>query len=166
MKVDPSNKQFVFKMLYLRGLASFNLELFRDAFDDFSECLRIDEESAKALSARGKAHAALDEHEESIIDWEESLRLCYSTEVVSSLEDAEFQMRIISKKETCFDVLGVNSKADVKDVKKALKISLRNHSAKSPNETQIERKKFDAKLQKHIAAYKSIISSKVPTKKR
>jgi DnaJ homolog subfamily C member 7 len=74
LKTDPSNKNFIFMMLFNRGIACDKVGQLKEAFDDYSEALKIKETDAKALYRRASIHYKLKEFEDCIIDCEAALK--------------------------------------------------------------------------------------------
>jgi hypothetical protein len=58
-----------------RGLAFYNLKLYQQAIEDFSQALRIKPQYAEALNNRGNAYYAVDQYEKAEADFNQSLRL-------------------------------------------------------------------------------------------
>jgi Tetratricopeptide repeat/TPR repeat len=58
-----------------RGLAFYNLKLYQQAIEDFSQALRLNPQYAEALNNRGNAFYALDQYERAEADFNQSLRL-------------------------------------------------------------------------------------------
>jgi len=58
-----------------RGLAFYNLELYQQAIEDFSQALRIKPQYAEALNNRGNAYYAMDQYEKAEADFNQSLQL-------------------------------------------------------------------------------------------
>jgi Flp pilus assembly protein TadD len=58
-----------------RGLAFYNLKLYQQAIEDFSQALRIKPQYAEALNNRGNAYYAMDQYEKAEADFNQSLQL-------------------------------------------------------------------------------------------
>lgn len=58
-----------------RGLAFYNLKLYQQAIEDFSQALRIKPQYAEALNNRGNAYYAMDQYEKAEADLNQSLQL-------------------------------------------------------------------------------------------
>lgn len=153
--VDPSNKKMKLLMLYNRGITDFKLERFKDAFNDFTEVLRIDEAHIKSLNRRALAHFKLKEFEDCIIDCEESLKL-KASDVIKKLMDGA---RLSVTARNHYDVLCVTSKSTSGEIKKQFhKMSLMFHTDKHPLATSIEKKKLERKFNEMTSAYNSLKS--------
>jgi Tfp pilus assembly protein PilF len=58
-----------------RGLAFYNLKLYQQAIEDFSQALRLKPQYAEALSNRGNAYYAMDQYAKAETDLNQSLQL-------------------------------------------------------------------------------------------
>ena len=58
-----------------RGLALYELKLYQQAIEDFSQALRINPQYAEALNNRGNAYYQLDQYEKAEADFNQSLQL-------------------------------------------------------------------------------------------
>jgi Flp pilus assembly protein TadD len=58
-----------------RGLAFYNLKLYQQAIEDFSQALRLNPHYAEALNNRGNAYYAMDQYEKAEADFNQSLQL-------------------------------------------------------------------------------------------
>jgi Flp pilus assembly protein TadD len=58
-----------------RGLALYNLKLYQQAIEDFSQALRINPQYAEALNNRGNAYYQMDQYEKAEADFNQSLQL-------------------------------------------------------------------------------------------
>jgi hypothetical protein len=58
-----------------RGLAFYNLRLYQQAIEDFSQALRIKPQYPEALNNRGNAYYAMDQYEKAEADFNQSLQL-------------------------------------------------------------------------------------------
>lgn len=155
LNVDPSNKKMNLLMLYNRGITNYYLERFKDAFNDFTEVLRIEEAHVKSLNRRALAHFKLKEFEDCIIDCEESLKLKVSCTIQKLMDCAR---RSITAKNH-YDVLCVTSKSTSGEIKKQFhKMSLLYHTDKHPLATTIEKKKLQRKFVEITTAYNFLMS--------
>lgn len=158
LNVDPSNNKIKFLTLYNRGSANFKLECFKDACNDFTEALRINEVHIKSLNKRAHCHFKMNEFEDVIIDCEELLKIEASQEIKKLMEDARFSVSI-TKRESRYDVLGVTLKSTVGEIKKQFrKLSLMFHTDKNPLATAIEKRKLERKFDKVKEAYNFVMA--------
>jgi Tetratricopeptide repeat len=58
-----------------RGLAFYNLKLYQQAIEDFSQALRLNPQYAEALNNRGNTYYAMDQYEKAEADFNQSLQL-------------------------------------------------------------------------------------------
>jgi len=58
-----------------RGLAFYNLKLYPQAIEDFSQALRIKPQYAEALNNRGNVYYAMDQYEKAEADFNQSLQI-------------------------------------------------------------------------------------------
>lgn len=153
MGIDTSNKNFTFKILHNRGSAYFKIDRFTDAYNDFTNALKLNQNHAKGLFKRAQAHFKLSEFEYCIIDCEASLKIENTKECKKLMEDAKFQLRIVKGKSS-YDILGLKNSATSDEIKKAFhKLSLQYHSDKHPDATAVDKKKLEQKFQEIKDAY-------------
>lgn len=161
LNVDPSNKRMKFRLLYQRGISSFNLQDFKSALSDFSEALIIDEKDVEVSShifyLRANIHFELDEYEFCCIDAEEGLKLKNCEELKELLAEAKVLLKT-TKIRNPFDVLEISKTANSEEVKKAFRrLSLLYHSDKHPNAIAADKKKLGKKFQELKDAYDIIM---------
>lgn len=159
LTVEPSNRNFKRFLLYNRGIANFQLKLYKDALDDYSEALRIKEDHAKGLFRRAQTHFQLKEFEECVIDCEESLRLKpgdAEAKKLLSVGKSSLSTVIIDP----YKVLGIKPSATSGEIKKAFnKMSLLMHPDKHPRSTAVEKKKLSRKFQQVKEAYDRLMKN-------
>lgn len=160
LDVDPSNKKFTFVHLFNRGLANFNILRFKDAYNDFTDALKINENNAEILLKRAQVHFQLREFDECIIDCEESFRL-ESSEVAKTLLANAKSMIYPAVTKNSYEVLGVSSQSTSEEIKQAFrKLTLQYHTDKNPLATAIDRKKLEQKFQKVKTAFNQIMATR------
>lgn len=157
--IDPLNRRCNFINFYYRGAANFSLLRFKEAYNDSTESLRIDENNADCLRLRAHSHHKLGEYEDCIIDCEESLKLKMSKEATDLMKKATDALKSAKRKKK-FEILGVASSTTREETKKAFyKLSLQFHSDKHPNATAIDKKKLDRKFREINDAYNLIMKT-------
>jgi len=158
LKVDASNKNFNFLMLFNLGMANFKLKLYEEAYDNFTQALRIKENHAKCLYKRASVHFTLNQFEDCIIDCEESLKLEASEQTKKLISSAKSSLETSHKKRPQ-EILEIASSASKSDVKKAFhRLSLVYHVDKHPLATAVEKLKLNRKFREIKAAYDLLMS--------
>lgn len=134
-------------MLFNRGLSHDKLEHLKEAFDDFSQALKIKEDSAKALNRRANIHYKQKEFEDCIIDCEAALKVEASEGPKNLIKMAKESIQTVAKR-SCYEILRVKASAKSGEIKKAYrKLSLEFHPDKAPSDaTNVEKKKFERKF--------------------
>lgn len=140
-------------MLINRGSTYFKLDRFTDAYNDYTNALKINEDLPKVLLQRARTHFKLNEFEFCIIDCEASLKIENTDECKKLIEDAKIQLRIVKGKSS-HKILGLEKSATSEEIKKAFhKLSLQYHSDKHPDATAVDKKKLALKFQEVKDAY-------------
>lgn len=90
----------------------------KDAINDCTEALKINEKYLKALLKRARCHYEMENFEESVKDYEAALKLDKSMETKNALKDAKLQLKK-SKRKDYYKILGVTKSATEDEIKKA-----------------------------------------------
>lgn len=166
LTVDPSNLAYMFKILFYSGSANYEMEMYKEAYEDLTEALKIRNDPV-AMTMRAKIHFKLDEFEECIIDCEEAKQISNSApqqllqsqlielhQVVDNLMTDAKQLLKARKPKSPFEILGVTKFSTVEEIKKSFrKLSLMYHSDKHPQATVTDKKKLERKFQELRHAY-------------
>ena len=156
--VDPTNKKVIQIMMYNCGSANFELTRYKDALDNFTVALRINETHTKSLSKRAHCHHKLTEYEDCIIDCEELLKLEPSEETKKLMDDAKWSISV-RKGTSRYNILGVTSKSTIKEIKNQFhKLSLLYHTDKHPDATEVEKRKLKRKFEEIRDAYNFVVA--------
>lgn len=156
LAVDPSNKSYKFLMLFNLGMSNFQLNHVSEAFENYSEALRVNENDAKCLLKRAEAHLKLEQFEDCVIDCEESLKLEESESAKKTMNNAKSMLKNAVKRSS-HEVLAISKGAPKSEVKKAFhKLSLLFHVDKHPLATAVEKLKLNRKFREIKAAYDTL----------
>lgn len=158
LPLDESNKNFTRFVFYNRGIANYKLQMYADAYQDFSQALKIKDCHSKALLRRAQCHFELNEFEDAVIDCEESLKLKPSEEAKKLLGTAKIKVKGVVRNP--YEVLGISITATSGEVKKAYyKLSRELHPDKHPDGTPVDKTKLSRKFGHMKTAYDTVMKT-------
>lgn len=153
LALDPLNKDINSKLYYNRALVNARLGNIRDAINDCTCALEINEKYMKPLLQRAKLHYSLENFEESVKDYEKALKYEKTMEIKNLLKDAKLQLKK-SKRKDYYKILGVPKSATEDEIKKAYrKRALVHHPDRHANATEAEKKEQEKKFKEVGEAY-------------
>lgn len=162
LQIDEFNKDINSKLLYNRALVNSKLNNLREAVDDCTKVLQINDKYLKALLLRARCHNDMEKFEECVNDYEAALQIQKTPEIKKLLRDAKFALKK-SKRKDYYKILGVSRSAGEDEIKKAYrKKALVHHPDRHANSSDVERKEQELKFKEIGEAY-AILSD--PTKK-
>lgn len=118
LQIDPLNKDTNSKLHYNRALVNTKLGNLRDATEDCTNALKINDKYLKALLKRAKCYMDLEKYEEGIKDYEAALKIEKTHEVKNLLREAKIQLKR-SKRKDYYKILGITKTATEDEIKKA-----------------------------------------------
>lgn len=107
LEIDPVNKKTNAKLYFNRATALSRLTKTREAIEDCSAALDLDENYLKALMRRAKCFMDLGEYEEAVKDYEKVCKMDKSRENKKLLQDAKMALKR-SKRKDYYKILGVD----------------------------------------------------------
>ncbi|CRL00944.1 CLUMA_CG014223, isoform A [Clunio marinus] len=160
LSIDSLNKEINSKLYYNRALVNTKLGNLRDAINDCSAALKINEKYVKALLKRARCQYDMENFEESVKDYEAALKMDKSIETKNALKDAKLQLKK-SKRKDYYKILGITKSATEDEIKKAYrKRALIHHPDRHANATEEEKKEEEKKFKEVGEAY-TILSDPV-----
>lgn len=97
---------------------TFQLGNLRDAINDCTDALKINEKYVKAILKRARCQYDMENFEEAVKDYETALKMDKSMEIKNALKDAKLQLKK-SKRKDYYKILGVTKGATEDEIKKA-----------------------------------------------
>ncbi|XP_060517347.1 dnaJ homolog subfamily C member 7 [Cylas formicarius] len=153
LAIDPLNKKTNAKLYFNRANAYFRLTKPREAVQDCTHALFLDESYLKALLRRAKCYMDLEEYEEAVKDYEKACKIDKNRENKRLLQDAKFALKK-SKRKDYYKILGVDKGASEDDIKKAYrKRALVHHPDRHAHATDLEKKEQEKKFKEIGEAY-------------
>lgn len=153
LALDPMNKDINSKLYYNRALVNSKLGNTRDAINDCTCALEMNEKYLKALLQRAKLHYSMENFEECVKDYEKALKFEKTMEIKNLLKDAKLQLKK-SKRKDYYKILGVSKQATEDEIKKAYrKRALVHHPDRHANSSEEEKKEQERKFKEVGEAY-------------
>ncbi|XP_056640440.1 dnaJ homolog subfamily C member 7 [Diorhabda sublineata] len=153
LKIDPLNKKTNAKLYFNRATVLSRLAKTREAIDDCTAALNLDESYIKALLRRAKCYADIGEHEDAVRDYEKVFKMDKSRENKKLLQDAKLALKL-SKRKDYYSILGVERNAGEDEIKKAYKKrALIHHPDRHANASESEKKEQEKKFKDVGEAY-------------
>ncbi|XP_065075263.1 dnaJ homolog subfamily C member 7-like isoform X1 [Ochlerotatus camptorhynchus] len=160
LALDPLNKEINSKLFYNRALVNSKLGNIRDAINDCTCALGVNERYMKALLHRAKLQYNLENFDECVKDYEKALKFEKTMEIKNLLKDAKLQLKK-SKRKDYYKILGITKQATEEEIKKAYrKRALVHHPDRHANATEEEKKDQEKKFKEVGEAY-TILSDAV-----
>lgn len=107
LEIDPLNKKTNAKLYFNRATALSRLTKTREAIEDCTAALNLDETYLKALMRRAKCYMDIGEYEEAVRDYEKVCKIDKSRENKKLLQDAKMALKR-SKRKDYYKILGVD----------------------------------------------------------
>ncbi|KAL3281185.1 hypothetical protein HHI36_004402 [Cryptolaemus montrouzieri] len=162
LNIDPLNKKTNAKLHFNKATVLSRLNKLREAVDDCTAALKLDDTYMKALLRRAKCYMDLGEFEEAVKDYERINKMDKSRENRRLLQEAKTALKR-SKRKDYYKILGIDRNATEDEIKKAYrKRALIHHPDRHANATDGEKKEQEKKFKEVGEAY-GILSD--PTKK-
>ncbi|CAH1099268.1 unnamed protein product [Psylliodes chrysocephalus] len=153
LKVDPLNKKTNAKLYFNRATVSSRLTKTREAIEDCTAAISLDDTYIKALLRRAKCYMDLGEYEDAVRDYEKICKMDKSRENKKLLQDAKLALKR-SKRKDYYKILGVDRNAGEDEIKKAYKKrALVHHPDRHANATENEKKDQEKKFKEVGEAY-------------
>lgn len=153
LQIDPLNKKTNAKLYFNRATVSSRLNKIKDAVDDCTAALNLDETYLKALLRRAKCYMDLGEYDDAVRDYEKACKMDKSRENKRLLQDAKLALKR-SKRKDYYKILGVDRNATDDDIKKAYRRrALDHHPDRHANATEAEKKEQEKKFKELGEAY-------------
>lgn len=153
LAIDPLNKKANAKLYFNRATVQHRLAKTKEAVDDCSAALDLDDTYLKALLRRASCYMDLSEYEEAVRDYEKVCKLNKSREHRKLLQDAKFALKK-SKRKDYYKILGVEKNASDGEIKKAYrKKALMLHPDRHANATDAVKKDQEKKFKELGEAY-------------
>lgn len=146
LAIDPLNKKANAKLYFNRATVQHRLAKTKDAVNDCTAALQLDDTYLKALLRRANCYMDLGEYEDAVRDYEKVCKLNKSREHRKLLQDAKFALKK-SKRKDYYQILGVDRNATDNDIKKAYKkkalmLHPDRHASASESVKKDQEKKF------------------------
>lgn len=126
LAVDPLNTEINSKLYYNRALVNTKLGNLRNAINDCTEALKINEKYVKAVLKRARCQYEMENFDEAVKDYELALKLDKSMETKNALKDAKLQLKK-SKRKDYYKILGITKGANEDEIKKAYRKRGKRH---------------------------------------
>lgn len=153
LQIDPLNKKTNAKLYFNRATVSSRLNKIKEAIEDCSNALKLDETYLKALLRRAKCYMDLGEYEDAVRDYEKACKMDKSRENKRLLQDAKLALKR-SKRKDYYKILGVDRNATEDEIKKAYRRrALDHHPDRHANATEEEKKEQEKKFKELGEAY-------------
>lgn len=153
LEIDPLNKKTNAKLFFNRATALSRLAKTKEAIQDCTAALNLDETYLKALLRRAKCYTDLGEHEDAVRDYEKACKMDKSRENKRLLQEAKMALKR-SKRKDYYKILGIERNANDDEIKKAYrKRALIHHPDRHANATDTERKEEEKKFKELGEAY-------------
>jgi len=153
LEIDPFNKKTNAKLYFNRATALSRLAKTKEAIQDCTAALNLDETYLKALLRRAKCYTDIGEHEEAVKDYEKACKMDKSRENKRLLQEAKLALKR-SKRKDYYKILGIDRNASDDEIKKAYrKRALIHHPDRHANATDVERKEEEKKFKELGEAY-------------
>ncbi|CAG9865374.1 unnamed protein product [Phyllotreta striolata] len=153
LKVDPLNKKTNAKLYFNRATVLSRLTKTREAINDCTAALTLDDTYLKALMRRAKCYMDLGEYEDAVKDYEKICKMDKSRESKKLLQDAKVALKR-SKRKDYYKILGVDRNAGDEEIKKAYKKrALVHHPDRHANASENEKKEQEKKFKEIGEAY-------------
>jgi DnaJ family protein C protein 7 len=153
LAVDPLNKKANAKLYFNRATVQHRLAKTKEAVEDCTAALELDDTYLKALLRRASCYMDLGEYEDAVKDYEKVCKLNKSREHRKLLQDAKFALKK-SKRKDYYKILGVERNASESEIKKAYrKKALMLHPDRHANATDAVKKDQEKKFKELGEAY-------------
>ncbi|XP_050501625.1 dnaJ homolog subfamily C member 7 isoform X2 [Diabrotica virgifera virgifera] len=153
LQVDPFNKKTNAKLYFNRATVLARLTKTREAIEDCTAALQLDDTYLKALMRRAKCYMDLGEFEYAVKDYEKICKIDKSRENKKLLQDAKLALKK-SKRKDYYKILGVERTAGEDEIKRAYKKrALIHHPDRHANATEDEKKEQEKKFKEVGEAY-------------
>lgn len=153
LAVDPLNKRANAKLFFNRATVQHRLAKIREAVEDCTAALDLDDVYLKALLRRASCYMDLGEFDDAVRDYEKVCKLNKSREHRKLLQDAKFALKK-SKRKDYYRILGVDRNASENDIKKAYrKKALVLHPDRHSSATDAVKKDQEKKFKELGEAY-------------
>lgn len=153
LAIDPLNKKTNAKLYFNRATVSSRLSKTKEAIQDCSAALNLDDSYLKALLRRAKCYMDLGAFEEAVKDYEKVCKMDKSRDNKRLLQDAKLALKK-SKRKDYYKILGVDRNATEDEIKKAYRRrALDHHPDRHANATDEEKKEQEKKFKELGEAY-------------
>lgn len=160
LQVDPLNKKTNAKLHFNRATVLSRLNKTKEAANDCTAALTLDDTYLKALLRRAKCYMDLAEYEEAVKDYERAFKMDKSRENKKLLSDAKLALKK-SKRKDYYKILGIDRNATEDEIKKAYrKRALVHHPDRHANATDVVKKEQEKKFKELGEAYGVLSDSK------
>ncbi|KAJ8319898.1 hypothetical protein KUTeg_001485 [Tegillarca granosa] len=134
LQIDPNNKFTNSKLYNNRATVSAKLGKVKEAADDCTKAIELDENYVKAYLRRAKCYMDLEQYEDAVRDYEKVCKMDKNKENSRLLQDAKLELKK-SKRKDYYKILGITKNASNDEIKKAYKKrALVHHPDVDPNQ--------------------------------
>eukprot|EP00474_Spongospora_subterranea_P002612 CRZ03070.1 hypothetical protein [Spongospora subterranea] len=154
LQVDPKNGRFNAVIFCNRAAVAIKKSMFQQAIQDCTACLDIEESNVKALCRRAMAYLETEDFEAAVRDLECAARHSQNDRgVMEQLKHAKLELAK-SKRVNPYKVLGVDTSADERDIKKAYRrLALQFHPDKNHGSSDADKAIAETKFKQVSEAY-------------
>ncbi|RWS24712.1 dnaJ subfamily C member 7-like protein, partial [Leptotrombidium deliense] len=160
LNIDPNNILTNAKLYFNRSMALTKMKKLKEAVDDCTNAIKLDDNYLKAYLKRAKLYSDLEMYEECVRDYEKVYQMEKTREYRSLLETAKAQLKR-SKRKDYYKILGISKTATDDEIKKAYrKRAMVHHPDRHSSATEEVKREQEKKFKELGEAYSVLTDSK------
>lgn len=153
LNIDPLNKKTNAKLYFNRANVLSQQNKLKEAVENCSMAIKLDDTYMKALLRRAKCYMDLGEYESAVQDYEKINKIDKSRDNRRLLQEAKMALKR-SKRKDYYKILGIERNATDDEIKKAYrKRALIHHPDRHANASENEKKEQEVKFKELGEAY-------------
>ena len=153
LKIDENNRKTNAKLFCNRALVGTKLMKYKEAAEDCTKAIALDESYIKAYQRRAKCYMEIEMYDEAVYDAKKVYQMDKSRENRELLRETEVALKR-SKRKDYYKILGVSKNATDDEMKKAYrKQALKFHPDRHSHASEEEKKANEVKFKEVGEAY-------------